>query len=121
MSTARALVDVISGKWDLAVMIELWPESRRHAELGRATGVERKQLTRVLRRLESSGLVDRTVEADSSPVRVRYGLTTRGRELLRGIDEVARWWAAGGGVSGGAVPGVGGAVPGVGAAAKLCG
>lgn len=76
-------------------MIELWPESRRHAELGRATGVERKQLTRVLRRLEGSGLVDRTVETAQSPVRVRYGLTARGRELLRSIDELARWWATG--------------------------
>ncbi|MGW2819294.1 winged helix-turn-helix transcriptional regulator [Streptomyces sp. NPDC001415] len=94
LPAVRAVVDVISGKWDLTVLVELWPQSRGHAELGRATRVERKQLTRVLRRLEESGLIDRTVRTDRPPVRVSYGLTAKGRQLLRNVDELARWWAS---------------------------
>lgn len=92
VSSARAVIGIISGKWDLTVLVELWSQGRGHAELGRATGVERKQLTRVLRRLEGARLVDRMVDTERSPVRVRYGLTRRGRELLRSVDELARWW-----------------------------
>jgi len=40
--------------------------------------------------LEARGLVDRDVVSEK-PVRVRYGLTERGRELEAVLDPMVRW------------------------------
>lgn len=52
-------------------------------------------LSERLKELEAEGVVTRTV-TPATPVRIAYGLTERGRDLSRVIDELAEWaerWA----------------------------
>lgn len=73
------------------VLIELWQEDRlRGGELAARLGVEPPTITKMLRRLESCGLVERRPEpSDARSFRVQ--LTARGRALE---ELVARCWGA---------------------------
>jgi DNA-binding HxlR family transcriptional regulator len=50
-----------------------------------------RALTARLRELEAEGVLAREVEAASSPVRVRYALTDKGRALEEVVAGVERW------------------------------
>ncbi len=52
-------------------------------------------LSERLKELEAGGIVTRTVTPDT-PVRIAYGLTERGRDLSKVMDELGQWaerWA----------------------------
>lgn len=90
---ARLTVDVLGGKWVIPVIGVLAAGALRHGELHQAVGVEsvsQKVLTETLRRMESAGLVHRSVSADVPPI-VLYGLTALGRSLLEPIAHLAAW------------------------------
>ncbi|WP_050515082.1 helix-turn-helix domain-containing protein [Streptomyces rimosus] len=95
LKAANSAIGLISKKWDLSVLVALQAATRGHAELVRRTGLDRKQLTRVLRRLESASLVHRSVDTASSPVRVWYRLTKAGHQLLHLVVGFADWWEKG--------------------------
>ena len=52
--------------------------------------ISRRMLTLTLKRLQRSGLVDRTAYAEVPP-RVEYSLTTLGASLLSAIEHLAAW------------------------------
>jgi DNA-binding HxlR family transcriptional regulator len=85
---------ILSGRWILAVLVQLARGPRCHNDLARATGLmENKPLDRALSRLVSMRLIDRTVHnVGGSAPRVRYRLTRRGYSVLPIIDELAIWW-----------------------------
>jgi DNA-binding HxlR family transcriptional regulator len=84
-------LDVVGGKWNLIVLYWLASGTRRFNELQRLTpGVSHKVLTSTLRRLESAGLVDRSVYPEVPP-RVEYSLSAHGQTVVPVIEAVRAW------------------------------
>ena len=82
---------VFVGKWTVKIVNLLKHRPHRHSELRRhlATASQR-MLTRTLRNLEATGLIERRV-AQSKPLVVEYSLTKLGRTFLVPMDSLCRW------------------------------
>lgn len=90
---SRKLIAVLGDKWTLLVMPEMIDAPRRNAELLRSVeGISQKMLTQTLRRLETFGLVTRTV-FDVVPPHTEYDLTPLGRELGLKLKSLDAWIA----------------------------
>ncbi|MGW0790547.1 winged helix-turn-helix transcriptional regulator [Streptomyces sp. NPDC002911] len=84
-------MEMLGGRWKLAVLKQLVVGTHRFGELRRALpGVTQRMLTRQLRELEADGLVTRTVYPEVPP-RVEYALTEVGRSLDSITDELDKW------------------------------
>lgn len=84
-------MEMLGGRWKLAVLKHLVSGTQRFGELQRALpGVTPRMLTRQLRELEADGLVTRTVYAEVPP-KVEYALTEVGRSLDSITDELDKW------------------------------
>jgi DNA-binding HxlR family transcriptional regulator len=90
---ATDVVRLLAGKWTLAVLAKLHERPMRHNELRKAldAGMSDKMLTRVLRRLEQTGIVSRHVTLGAPPG-VEYRLLPFGRSLLDPLAELASRW-----------------------------
>ncbi|SDT16664.1 winged helix-turn-helix transcriptional regulator [Microlunatus soli] len=89
----RQLLDRVGSKWTtMAVLVLAGEEGEvRFAELRRRmAGVSQKMLTQTLRSLERDGLLTRRVEP-TTPPRVHYGLTRRGRSLAGPLTVLKEW------------------------------
>jgi len=91
---SRTLLDHVSSKWGVLVLMALtaeptlrWSELRRTIE-----GVSEKMLAQTLRTLEGDGLVRRTA-LPVIPPHVEYALTPRGRELTERLVPLMDWIA----------------------------
>lgn len=96
MATCEEATDVVrllAGKWTLAVMAKLHEQPMRHNQLRKSLGegMSDKMLTRVLRRLEQTGIVSRHVTVDAPPG-VEYRLLPFGRSLFEPLLELASRW-----------------------------
>ncbi|GHE12273.1 winged helix-turn-helix transcriptional regulator [Streptomyces alanosinicus] len=96
MCPHRLVLEHLTSRWGVLVLIELLERSYRFSELRRAIsglggrGVSEKMLTQTLQTLERDGLVHR----DAKPVippRVDYSLTGLGREAAEQVRSLARW------------------------------
>lgn len=88
---ARRILDLVGNKWSLLVVIALEDGTLRFSELRRNIGpISQRMLTRTLRQLERSGLVDRTVYP-TIPPRVDYTLTALGITLLDAVRPLLDW------------------------------
>lgn len=75
----------------LVIIASLFARPMRFHELQKVgTGVEAKTLSRVLKYLESEGIVRREV-LDGRPVGVEYSLTEKGRELKPVVESLNEW------------------------------
>jgi DNA-binding HxlR family transcriptional regulator len=87
----RLVLEHVTSRWGVLVLIELLERSYRFSELRRAIGrVSEKMLTQTLQTLERDGLVHR----DAKPVippRVDYSLTDLGREAAEQVRALASW------------------------------
>ncbi len=84
-------VELIGRRWCGAIARALLDGPRYFAELERAIpDISGRALSQRLKELEAEGIVVRRVEA-TSPVRVRYELTEKGRALESVVAEVERW------------------------------
>jgi DNA-binding HxlR family transcriptional regulator len=92
----RLVLEHVTSRWGVLVLIELLERSYRFSELRRAVGasggrtVSEKMLTQTLQTLERDGLVHR----DAKPVippRVDYSLTGLGREAAEQVRALAAW------------------------------
>ena len=93
--TQRLLIevaDVLGHKWHPVILTQLLNgEPHTFSELGAAIDdVSNKMLSDSLSTLQEAGLVDREVVSEK-PVRVRYSLTERGRDLETVLDPMLRW------------------------------
>src|SRR5258708_29729576 len=93
-TTAR----IVGGRWKAAVLEQLFQGTKRFSELKRSVaGITQRTLSQQLRDLQSTGIVERTVYADSPP-RVVYAITPLGRSLRPLLDSMCHWgksaWAA---------------------------
>ncbi|MER7969649.1 helix-turn-helix domain-containing protein [Streptomyces sp. NPDC096080] len=88
-------MEVLGGRWKLAILKQLVSGTHRFGELRRALpGITQRMLTRQLRELEADGLVTRTVHREVPP-RVEYALTDVGRSLdaiTAQLDTWGRWY-----------------------------
>jgi DNA-binding HxlR family transcriptional regulator len=85
------VIDRVSGKWSVGVLVAAAPGPIRFTELERSVaGVSRRMLTLTLRNLERDGLLIRTVYP-TVPPRVEYRLTDMAAELVEALGVVTRW------------------------------
>lgn len=91
MCPHRLVLEHVTSRWGVLVLIELLDRPYRFSELRRAIGrVSEKMLTQTLQTLERDGLVHR----DAKPVippRVDYSLTDLGREAAEQVRGLALW------------------------------
>ena len=91
MCPYRLVLEHVTSRWGVLVLIELLDRPYRFSELRRAIGrVSEKMLTQTLQTLERDGLVHR----DAKPVippRVDYSLTELGREAAEQVRALAMW------------------------------
>ncbi|PZG43233.1 transcriptional regulator [Spongiactinospora gelatinilytica] len=91
---ACAILDVlnrVSGKWSIAVLIRTAGGPVRFTELERSIeGISRRMLTLTLRNLERDGLITRTVYP-TVPAKVKYTATDMARELYDHLVGLTAW------------------------------
>ncbi|MFM9588796.1 winged helix-turn-helix transcriptional regulator [Streptomyces scabiei] len=91
MCPHRLVLEHVTSRWGVLVLISLLERPYRFSELRRAIGrVSEKMLTQTLQTLERDGLVHR----DAKPVippRVDYSLTDLGREAAEQVRALASW------------------------------
>ncbi|WP_223267658.1 winged helix-turn-helix transcriptional regulator [Streptosporangium nondiastaticum] len=84
-------MEVLGGRWKLAILKQLLGGTRRFSELQRALPrITQRMLTRQLREMEADGLLTRTVYREVPP-RVEYALTEAGRSLDAIADQLDTW------------------------------
>ncbi|PEK51816.1 MarR family transcriptional regulator [Bacillus toyonensis] len=75
------LSDMITGKWKTLILFYLISEKKRFSALkSLLPGITSKMLTKQLRELEQSGLIERKIY-QQVPMKVEYSLTSKGYEL----------------------------------------
>ena len=89
---SQRLVQLVSGRWTLAVLVELSASGRRYQDLYDALdGISYKVLTETLRRAERDGLISRQLD----PIRIKtatlYQLTNVGRSLDEPLAVLTSW------------------------------
>lgn len=91
MCPSRLVLEHVTSRWGVLILIALLERSYRFGELRREIGgVSEKMLTQTLQTLERDGFVHR----DAKPVippRVDYSLTELGAEAARQVAELGRW------------------------------
>ncbi|MFJ5828828.1 winged helix-turn-helix transcriptional regulator [Streptomyces sp. NPDC093089] len=91
MCPARLVLEHVTSRWGVLVLIALRERSYRFSELRRHVGrVSEKMLTQTLQTLERDGFVHRHAHPVIPP-RVDYSLTPLGEEAARQVWELARW------------------------------
>jgi DNA-binding HxlR family transcriptional regulator len=91
---ADQTLELISGRWKVPILWELFRSKRRFTELRRLLGEEcgQKMLTQHLREMERHGLVRRKIYAQVPP-KVEYSLTPAGKSLRPVVDAMVKWAA----------------------------
>ncbi|CAL9484864.1 putative HTH-type transcriptional regulator YybR [Streptomyces sp. enrichment culture] len=91
MCPQRLVLEHLTSRWGVLVLMRLLERPYRFSELRRAIGrVSEKMLTQTLQTLERDGFVHR----DAKPVippRVDYSLTELGREAAEQVRALAMW------------------------------
>ncbi|AKR55591.1 transcriptional regulator [Youhaiella tibetensis] len=87
----RGILDKISDKWSMLIVLELAPGAMRFNQIRRAIpDISQKMLTQTLKELQRDGLVSRTVFPTVPPA-VEYELTELGVSLLRPFSILVEW------------------------------
>ncbi|MGQ4514423.1 winged helix-turn-helix transcriptional regulator [Streptomyces sp. DW26H14] len=85
---ARAMVDHVTSRWGIWVLISLRTNDLRFYELRESIqGISEKMLAQTLRALVQDGLVWREVQP-TTPPQVTYGLTEFGRHVGEPLTEL---------------------------------
>lgn len=88
---SRRLLDTVTSRWGVLVLLALSRRTMRWGELHRfVAGVSEKMLAQTLRAFEADGLVHRE-SAGTVPPRVDYTLTPRGRRAAELVLPLVRW------------------------------
>ena len=91
MCPSRAVLDHVTSRWGVLVLVALLGGSHRFSELGRkVAGVSDKMLAQTLKALERDGFVVRTAYVEV-PIRVEYALTELGKEVAARLEDLTEW------------------------------
>lgn len=86
------LLELLAGRWTVAVLSELRDRGRRYQDLDDAIdGISHKVLTDTLRRAERDGLVARQIDPSRVETATLYELTRLGRSLDDPVGALGRW------------------------------
>jgi DNA-binding HxlR family transcriptional regulator len=87
----RSVLDHVTSKWAVLVLVALRREPLRFSALRRAIGgVSEKMLAQTLRTLEADGFLDREV-APTTPPQVTYSLTDLGNGITEHLTGLLEW------------------------------
>jgi len=90
-------IEIIGRRWTGAILRSLLAGSSRYSEiLANVPGLSDRLLSERLKELEAEGIIERRV-TPSTPVRIEYVLTEKGRELLPVVLAMMKWgdrWAS---------------------------
>ena len=81
---------LLSGKWAILIMNSLKDDPRRFNQLQKEIDITQATLAAQLKKLESEGLITRTVYPEVPP-RVEYALTEIGKEFYPVLDSIEAW------------------------------
>jgi DNA-binding HxlR family transcriptional regulator len=88
---AEAIFALLAKKWNGLILLSLDDGGKCFNELARkVAGLSGRVLSLRVKELEQAGLVSRIVIAEA-PIRVRYRLTAKGRDLASILGEIATW------------------------------
>ena len=91
MCPHRLVLEHVTSRWGVLVLMQLLDRPDRFSELRRAIGrVSEKMLTQTLQTLDRDGLVHRDAQPVIPP-RVDYSLTPLGREAAEQVRALAEW------------------------------
>lgn len=89
----RNVLNAVTGKWTLLILLQLQDHSMRFSEIRRGMGdITQRVLTQKLRVLEADGYLTRTVHA-GPPIEVHYSLTPLGISFVEAIHPMVQWAA----------------------------
>lgn len=89
---ASLTMAVIGGKWKTVILYHLMHNTLRYSELRKAMPtVTERTLSLQLKKLESDGIVKRSVFYEKPPLKVEYSLTPLGKTLLPVIKVIVEW------------------------------
>ena len=92
--SAVPLVQLLAGRWTLALLGELSLGGRRYQELRDVLdGISHKVLTETLRRAERAGLILRQLDHDRIETATLYQLTELGHSLELPLSAFGKWAA----------------------------
>jgi DNA-binding HxlR family transcriptional regulator len=89
----HSAVELVGKRWTGAILYVLLESGRpmRFSEIAHAVpDLSDRLLSERMKELESRGIVERRVTA-TSPIKVEYELTERGRQLDPALSELKRW------------------------------
>ena len=88
---SRVVLDHLTSRWGVLVLVALLDGTRRFGELSRRIGgVSEKMLSQTLQTLEADGFVLRVAYPEVPP-RVEYSLTLLGREAAGHVRGLVDW------------------------------
>lgn len=88
---SRGVLDHVTSRWGVLVLIALSEDMHRFSALRRKIGgVSEKMLAQTLATLEADGFVERTAYPEIPP-RVEYRLTALGREVAERVETLVDW------------------------------
>jgi len=89
---AQQIIELLAGRWTLAVLAELSEKGCRYQKLVEILdGVSHKVLTDTLRRAERDGLIVRHLDPSRVETATLYELTDLGRSLDEPLSGLERW------------------------------
>lgn len=84
-------IEIVGRRWTGAIIRAMLAEASRFSEiLSEVPGLSDRLLSERLKELEQEGIVERRV-TPSTPVRIEYVLTDKGRDLAAVVRSVAAW------------------------------
>ncbi len=92
--TVYQTVDYIAKRWTLVILLELYKgaRSKRYSEIkGSITAITPKILSSRLKELAAHGLIKKTIDSSTIPIKSFYKLTTKGKELVEVIKGIKFW------------------------------
>ena len=91
LKAIQDVMDVLGGKWKIAIVTCLCYSPRRYSELLKLVdGISGKVLSRELKDLEMNKLITRTVK-NTQPISVEYAITDYGNTFKELIQIIAEW------------------------------
>jgi len=88
---SRGVLDHVTSRWGVLVLVALREGTHRFSELRRRVGgVSEKMLSQTLQALEADGFVRRELFPEIPP-RVEYSLTPLGEEVAVRVEALAAW------------------------------
>lgn len=93
--TIYKMTDLVGKKWTLCILHELYKGNmcdKRFNELkGQLGDITPKTLSTRLKELEKEGLITKTVDSSTVPVKCEYALTESGKELMEIVQMLKNW------------------------------